>query len=297
MLCQNPAVAEFDELKIPNAVRPVAEEVIKITDEVCAKLLDAEYTALARQVVAKLARKRPSPLLSGRRATWAAGVVYALGQVNFLFDPSREPYRTADELGDAFGVAKTTMGSKAKQVRDMLKMDYITPEFVRADVADDDAAVWIVEVDGLVMDVRSLSLDIQTKAFARRLHPVHPALGRDGSRTAWILGQSGHEPEEPRASARPWPEPASGSQAGDQAGVCPGGAPRRSPTAGSTTRSRVTGGPGRYRRGMAPTRGSSWTSWIRTTRTSARSCSRHSTSIWKKRSSGMKRCRAPTASQ
>jgi hypothetical protein len=26
-----PAVAEFDELKIPNAVRPVAEEVIKIT--------------------------------------------------------------------------------------------------------------------------------------------------------------------------------------------------------------------------------------------------------------------------
>ena len=75
--------------------------------------LDTEYTALARQVVAKLARKRPSPLLSGRRATWAAGVVYALGQVNFLFDPSREPYRTADELRDAFGVAKTTMGSKA----------------------------------------------------------------------------------------------------------------------------------------------------------------------------------------
>jgi Domain of unknown function (DUF6398) len=181
VLCQNPAVAEFDELKIPNAVRPVAEEVIKITDEVCAKLLDAEYTALARQVVAKLARKRPSPLLSGRRATWAAGVVYALGQVNFLFDPSREPYRTADELGDAFGVAKTTMGSKAKQVRDMLKMDYITPEFVRADVAGDNPAVWFIEVDGLVIDARSLSLDIQTKAFARGYIPYIPALGRDGT--------------------------------------------------------------------------------------------------------------------
>jgi hypothetical protein len=57
VLCQNPAVAELDELKIPKATRPVAEEVIEITDEVCAKLLDAEYADLARQVIAKLARQ------------------------------------------------------------------------------------------------------------------------------------------------------------------------------------------------------------------------------------------------
>jgi hypothetical protein len=181
VLCQNLVVADLEELKIPKAVRPVAEEVITITDQVCAKLLDAEYAVLARQVVAKLARKRPSPLISGRRATWAAGVVYALGQVNFLSDPSREPYLTADELSDAFGVAKATMGSKAKQVRDMLKMDYVTPEFMRADVADDNPAVWFVEVDGLVMDARSLSLDFQTTAFIRGYIPYIPALGRDGT--------------------------------------------------------------------------------------------------------------------
>ena len=73
------------------------------------------------------------------------------------------------------------LGSKAKQVRDMLKMDYITPEFVRADVADDNPAVWFVEVDGLVMDARSLSLDIQMTAFARGYIPYIPALGRDGT--------------------------------------------------------------------------------------------------------------------
>jgi hypothetical protein len=174
-------VAELDELEIPKAARPVAEEIIKITDGVCAKLLDAEYALLARQVVAKLARKRPSPLLSGRRATWAGGVVYALGQINFLSDPSREPFLTADELSEAFGIAKTTMGTKAKQVRDLLKMDYLTPEFMRADVADDNPAVWFVEVDGLVMDARSLSLDLQTTAFARGYIPYVPALGRDGT--------------------------------------------------------------------------------------------------------------------
>ena len=180
---QNPGVSELDELKIPNATRPVAEEIITITDVVCATLLDAEYAVLARQVVAKLARKRPSPLLSGRRATWAAGVVYALGQINFLSDPSREPYLTADELSEAFGIAKGTMGSKAKQIRDLLKMDYNTPEFMRADVADDNPAVWFVELDGLITDARSLSLDLQTTAFARGYIPYIPALGRDGTET------------------------------------------------------------------------------------------------------------------
>jgi len=73
-------------------MRPASEQVIRLTDKVCADLLDEEYADLARQVVAKLARKRPSPLQSGRAATWAGGAVWALGQVNFLFDRSTEPY-------------------------------------------------------------------------------------------------------------------------------------------------------------------------------------------------------------
>jgi hypothetical protein len=37
ILCQNPAMAELDELKIPRAMRPVAEDIIEITDGVCAE--------------------------------------------------------------------------------------------------------------------------------------------------------------------------------------------------------------------------------------------------------------------
>ena len=42
-------------------------------------------------MAAALTRKRPSPLESRRARSWAAGIVYALGQVNFLSDDSREP--------------------------------------------------------------------------------------------------------------------------------------------------------------------------------------------------------------
>jgi hypothetical protein len=174
-------MADLDELKIPKGMRPVAEDIIQVTDEVCAKLLDAEYANLARQAIAKLARKRPSPLVSGRRGTWAAAVVYALGQVNFLFDASSEPYLTADDLSAAFGVAKSTVGSKAKQVRDLLKMSHFSTEFMRADLIAENPLVWFIEVDGLVADSRSLPIEYQVVAYQRGYIPYVPALGPEGT--------------------------------------------------------------------------------------------------------------------
>ncbi len=73
------------------------------------------------------------------------------------------------------------MGSKAKQVRDMLKMSYFKPEFLRADVIAENPMVWFIEVDGLPMDARSLPLDLQTVAFRRGYIPYIPALGPEGT--------------------------------------------------------------------------------------------------------------------
>jgi Domain of unknown function (DUF6398) len=173
-------VIDMGGLKVPKALRPVADEIVGITDAVCLALLDGEYADLSRQAVAKLARKRPSPLTAGRRATWAAGVVYALGQANFLFDPASQPHVTADQLSEAFGVAKSTMGSKARQVRDLLRISPFSLEFQRADMAAQNPLIWIIEVNGLAVDARHVRLDIQVEAFERGLIPYIPALGPDG---------------------------------------------------------------------------------------------------------------------
>jgi hypothetical protein len=174
-------VASLNELKIPNAMRPTAEAIIEITDAVCEKLLDAEYADLAREAVAKLARKRPSPLASGRHQTWAAAVVYALGQTNFLFDREQQPHVTPDELSAAFGLAKSTMASKAKQVRDMLKMDLFSAEFQRAAMVAQNPAIWFIQVDGLVFDARSLPVEVQAEAYRLGVIPYIPALGPEGT--------------------------------------------------------------------------------------------------------------------
>ena len=173
------AVVTLDEPKVPKGLRPVVEEIVGITDSVCLSVLDEEYADLARRAVAKLARKRPSPLQAGRRATWAAGVVYALGHVNFLSDPASEPCVTADQLSAAFGVAKSTMSSKARQVRDLLRISHFSPEFQRADVAAQNPLAWIIELNGLAVDARHVPPDIQAEAFQRGLIPYMPVLGPD----------------------------------------------------------------------------------------------------------------------
>lgn len=179
-------MTDLGELRIPAAVRPAAEHVIELTDKVCADLLDEEYAGLARHVVAKLARKRPSPLLAGRAATWAGGVVWALGQVNFLFDRSTEPHAAHDDLADAFGLSKSTLGQKGKQVRDILRMTWGTPEFLRAEMIDANPMIWFIEVNGLPYDARELPVEIQVEAYLKGIIPYIPDLGRDG--TAALTG-------------------------------------------------------------------------------------------------------------
>jgi Domain of unknown function (DUF6398) len=183
-------VADPGELRIPVAMRPTAEQVIKLTDKVCADLLDEEYADLARQVVAKLARKRPSPLQSGRAATWAGGVAWALGQVNILFDRSTEPYVAYDDLADAFGLSKSTLGQKAKQIRDTLRMTWGTPEFLRAERIDDNPMIWFIEVNGLPFDARELPIEIQVEAYLKGIIPYVPGLGRDGTAAATAVQRS-----------------------------------------------------------------------------------------------------------
>ncbi len=65
MVADRSALAGIDGLTVPRGLRPVVEEIVALTDEFCAEHLDAEYARLCAALLAKLSRKRPSPLLRG----------------------------------------------------------------------------------------------------------------------------------------------------------------------------------------------------------------------------------------
>lgn len=147
--------------------------ITDVTDAACREHLDDEYGRLARRLVARLARKRPSPLVRGDVRIWAAGSVYASGQVG---DRTQTPHLTADQLAEALGVVKTTMANKAGIINRTLGLGIFEPDLTRVAMIEQHPMAWLVEIDGSILDARTLPAELQDEARRRGLIPDLDAL-------------------------------------------------------------------------------------------------------------------------
>ena len=135
--------------------------LVEMTSRFCQTRVNCEYQELSEKLIRKLARKRHVPFLSGKIEIWAAAVIYALGQINFLFDKSFQPYVTADEICNFFGMKKSSVSQKAKVIRDMLKLNCFDPEFSTQQMKDKNPLRDLVMIDGMVVPMNSLSSEMQ----------------------------------------------------------------------------------------------------------------------------------------
>jgi hypothetical protein len=160
--------------RVPKPMQEKFDAIVALTDAFCRAHLDEEYAHLARQATAALCRKRPSPLATGNLKTWACGIVYALGAANFLFDKSQQPTMRATDLCAEFGVSQSTGSAKAKVVRDALGMGQMDPQWYRPSKMGDNPLVWMIMLDGFVVDVRRMSRAVQEIAYEKGLIPYIP---------------------------------------------------------------------------------------------------------------------------
>lgn len=160
--------------RVPVALRETFEAIACRTDAFCDQHLNDEYKQLIRQALAALCRKRPSPLLKGKASSWAAGVVHALGMVNFLFDATQTPHCKAAEIWAYFGLASSTGQNHSKKIRDTLGMSEFDPTWTLPSRMDANPLIWMLEVNGYLVDVRHLPLEVQDIAFAKGLIPYVP---------------------------------------------------------------------------------------------------------------------------
>lgn len=167
-------------MSLPKNMQAKYDELASLIEPYCEKYLNAEYKELCLHAVEKLCRKRPSPLAAGRAKTWAAGIIYAVAQNNWIFDKNQPIHMTADELVEPLGVAKTTAASKAAEIRKMLKIDHFNAEWILASDMENNAMLWYVLINGLPIDARTLPIEAQIYCAERGLIPYVPAL-RDRS--------------------------------------------------------------------------------------------------------------------
>jgi hypothetical protein len=159
---------------VPQKLRPLFEDLVGRTDAFCLQHLNEEYAQLCRELTAALSRKRPSPLTQGRIETWACAIVYTIGSVNFLFDKTQTPHMSAGELCESFGVAKSTASAKARKIMDALDITVLDPRWCLPSLLADNPRVWFIQVDGLIVDARYESREIQEEAFRLGLIPYVP---------------------------------------------------------------------------------------------------------------------------
>lgn len=160
---------------VPKSMREKYEAVVAITDEFARERLDDEYADLIRRATAAMCRKRPSPLSKGNAASWACGITHAVGSINFLFDRTQEIHMKVSELYEAFGVSPGTGQGRSRLVRKALGTFPLDPNWSRASQVDSNPLIWMVSVNGLLMDIRHLPRDVQVQAYEQGIIPYVPA--------------------------------------------------------------------------------------------------------------------------
>lgn len=157
------------------ATADAAQVIVGLCDQFCQDHLNDEYAAMCRKLTEKLARKRPSPVLSGKPNAWACGIVRTIGMVNFLDDPSQQPHLKLAAIDQALGVVESTGQGKSRLIRKLLKIMQLDPEWTLPSRLDNNPLVWMLSVNGFLMDIRNSPRDVQVEAFVQGLIPYIPA--------------------------------------------------------------------------------------------------------------------------
>lgn len=145
-------------------------ELIDIINEFCEAHLDSEYKDVCHKLTGDLCQDG-SPILSGKAKSWAAGIVWAIGRVNFLSDPSFEPCMKQADFAKAIGVSAATISAKCRDIWEGLELMQFDPDYTVASRQESNPLRWIVEVDGFLLDLRSAPREIQEAAYEQGVIP------------------------------------------------------------------------------------------------------------------------------
>ncbi|WP_245808059.1 DUF6398 domain-containing protein, partial [Crenothrix polyspora] len=91
-----------------------------------------------------------------------------------LVDKSQDPHCAASDIYNHFGIASSTGQNKSKEVRDLLKMRQFSPEWTVPSKIEQNPMIWMITVNGMIVDVRYMPLEVQEIAYKKGLIPYIP---------------------------------------------------------------------------------------------------------------------------
>ena len=98
----------------------------------------------------------------------------------FLADPAQTPHLRSEDLAELLGVRQATMANKGRLIMDTVRIGLMDPEYSRQALIAHNPMVWMLEIDGFIVDARRLPEALQIEAWRRGLIPYVPAHAENG---------------------------------------------------------------------------------------------------------------------
>ncbi len=105
-------------------------DIASLIDECTDEHLTDEYKMLGYNLLAHLTMIPQFPWRQGKPQSWAAGILYLIGQANFLSDPATEPYMKSAALAKAIGTSTGTMYHKAARIKNDIEIGPLDPQWI-----------------------------------------------------------------------------------------------------------------------------------------------------------------------
>lgn len=152
------------------------EAVKALIHTVCTEHLNDEYYDMSLKLLDEFIQYYPDRLERGQAKSWAAALVYTIGRVNFLFDPSHQPHLTASDLCEKFSISQGTASSKSTELFKLFDLMQFHPEWTLPSLVDGNPFIWMgMMEDGMIIDFRTAPRDVQVQAYEAGTIPYIPA--------------------------------------------------------------------------------------------------------------------------
>ncbi|MBN8499003.1 DUF6398 domain-containing protein, partial [Accumulibacter sp.] len=116
-------------------------------------------------------RPKKSPIFSVRCINFQS-----LRCINLLpLLTSQTPHCKPRVIYDFFGIAESTGQSKSREIREALGMGSFSPDWTLPSRLTKNPLMWMLKVNGLLVDIRRAPLGLQRMAFEKGLIPFIPA--------------------------------------------------------------------------------------------------------------------------
>jgi hypothetical protein len=161
------------------SVQRAHHAIVALTDAFCQQHLNDECSALCQRLAGALARKRPSPITEGKPEAWASGIVRVISWVNSLDDRGQTPHLKPADIDRGFGVSQAASQVKTMTIRKLLQIQRLDPEWTLPSRLGNSPLAWMIEVNGLPVDVRSMPRKILEGAYLKGLIPYLPDEGTE----------------------------------------------------------------------------------------------------------------------